>query len=62
MPRTARTYPAPRFANPRDAARFAAWRTAQRERTSLAPIATCACGCAFPASACPGRNASTISE
>ena len=54
MPRPARTYPAPRFTNPRDAARAAAWRTAQRERTSLAPIATCTCGCAFPASACGG--------
>ena len=54
MPRAARTYPAPRFANPRDAARFAAWRTAQRERVGLAPIATCTCGCAFPASACGG--------
>lgn len=62
MPRPARAYPAPRFANPRDAARFAAWRTAQRERVGLAPIATCQCGCAFPASACPDRNASNISE
>ena len=62
MPRPARTYPAPRFVNARDAARFAAWRTAQRERVGLAPIATCACGCNFPASACPDRNASNISE
>jgi hypothetical protein len=54
MPRPARNYPAPRFANARDAARFAAWRTAQRERVGLAPIATCQCGCAFPASACGG--------
>ena len=62
MPRPARNYPAPRFANARDAARFAAWRTAQRERVGLAPIATCQCGCNFPASACPDRNASNISE
>ena len=54
MTRPARTYPGPKFSNPRDAARFAAWRTAQRERVGLAPIATCTCGCAFPASACGG--------
>lgn len=54
MTRPARTYPGPKFSNPRDAARFAAWRTAQRERVGLAPIATCQCGCAFPASACGG--------
>lgn len=52
--KAARTYPAPRFDNPRDAARFAAWRLAQRTRTDLAPIATCQCGCAFPAAACGG--------
>ena len=62
MPRPARTYPDPKFTSPRDAARFAAWRTAQRERVGLAPIATCQCGCNFPASACPDRNASNISE
>jgi hypothetical protein len=62
MTRPARTYPGPKFSNPRDAARFNAWRTAQRERVGLAPIATCTCGCAFPASACPGLNASNISE
>ncbi len=51
---TRRTYPAPRFDNARDAARFAAWRLAQRSRVGLAPIATCPCGCAFPAAACGG--------
>ena len=54
--KAARTYPAPKFANARDAARFAAWRRAHLARVGLAPIATCVCGCCFPASACGGAT------
>jgi len=52
MARVARNYPAPKFANAADAARFAAWRDAQRTRVGLAPILTCPCGCMWPASRC----------
>jgi len=54
MPRTARTYPGPKFANARDAARFAAWRRAHLTRVGVEAIAPCACGCGFPSSACGG--------
>lgn len=54
--KAARAYPAPRFDNARDAARFAAWRRAHLARVGLAPITTCACGCCFPASACGGAT------
>lgn len=59
--KTARTYPAPKFTNPRDAARFNAWRLARRAARS-SPVDPCSCGCGFPASACPNINASNVSE
>ena len=52
--RNARTYPAPRFTNPRDAARAAARRRAHLARVGVEAIAPCSCGCGFPSSACGG--------
>lgn len=52
MARPARNYPAPKFTNPADAARFAAWREAQRTRVGLTPIQSCPCGCMWPAPCC----------
>ncbi len=58
--RAARSYPAPKFSSPVDQARFDAWSRAQRERTSIAPIEACACGCRFPARFCPNRPVETV--
>lgn len=59
--KTARTYPGPKFSNPRDAARFAAWRLARRA-AGLSPVDVCSCGCGWPSTACPNLNASNVSE
>ena len=60
--RAARTYPAPKFTNPRDAARANAWRRAHLARVGVEAIAPCQCGCGFPSAHCPDRNASNASE
>ena len=57
---TRRTYPAPRYTNPRDAARANAWRRAHLARVGVKAIAPCTCGCGFPSAYCP--NASNASE
>ncbi|MGK3946245.1 hypothetical protein ABK046_48825, partial [Streptomyces caeruleatus] len=45
--RAPRAYPAPKFANPRDAARANAWRRAHLARVGVEAIAPCPCSCGF---------------